>query len=350
MSKNIIKMDENKEVFMKNILLTICMSGTVLLTGCAGNQIKDVNSYSKATLQPTDVMPSKDEMSGDKTKVVIFNPIDSDIELAANAKAGHSIATGLEKYIAVTGAEIVDRNIAKKLKEEIQLAEMKGGSTYQGPNIADYAITGTVSSANVGSRFTETKSWQDDKGKWHTTPASCTYTAKVSANIRIYKLPGLKFSKTITLDDSVKTSEESRNSRCPFSINAQESLVRQAATRSVKSARTEFQNHFAAKAYVLERRTKEDMTIFKISHGKDLGFVEDSDINIYHLEVSKNPLTDNVTPEEYSVAKGTISNQVGQHHAWVIVEDKERANRIKLGDYVKVLYEKGMFESFAGMF
>ncbi len=344
------KREVDKEAVMKKILLTVCMSGTVLLAGCAGNQIKDVNSYSRMTLQPADIMPTKDAMSGDKTKVVIFNPIDSDIKLASNAKAGHSIATSLEKYIAVTGSEIVDRNIAEKLKKEIQLAEMKGSSTYKGPNIADYAITGTVSAANVGSSFTEARTWQDKDGKWHKSPAECTYTAQVSANMRIYKLPALSFSKAINLDDSVKVSEEARYSNCPFSVTSQESLVRQAASDSAKKARTEFQNYFAPKAYVLERRTKEDVSIFKISHGKDLGFVADSEIKIYHLEESTNPLTDEVTTEEYSVTEGTISNQVGQNHAWVIVEDKEKASRIKLGDYVKVLYEKGMFESFTGLF
>jgi hypothetical protein len=326
---------------MRKVLLALCVASTTLLAGCAGNQIQDLNSYSRTTLQPADIMPSNDEMSGDKTKVVIFNPIDSDIRLAKNAKLGHSIATSLEKHIAVTGSEIVDRNIAKKLRKEIQLAEMKGGSTYKGPNIADYAITGTVSAANVGSRFTEARRWEDKKGKIHESPAKCTYTAEVSANMRIYKLPALSFSKAITLEDSVSVSEESRNSNCPFSIAAQESLVRQAASDSAEDARIEFQNYFAPKAYVLERRTKEDVSIFKISQGNNLGFTADSDIEIYHLEESTNPLTKKTTTEEYSVSEGTISNQVGKSHAWVVVDDQEKAARIKLGDYVKVSYSKG---------
>ena len=339
------------EVSMKKVLLTMCIGSAVLITGCAGNQVKDVNSYTRMTLQPADIMPSKNEMSGDKTKVVIFNPVDSDIKLASNAKAGHSIATSLEKHIAVTGAEIVDRNIAQKLRAEIQLAEIKGSSTYKGPKVADYAITGTVSAANIGSSFTEARSWQDKDGKWHKSPAKCTYTAQVSANMRIYKLPALSFSKAVNLDDSVSVSEEARYySRCPYSTTAQESLVRQAASDSAKKARTEFQNYFAPKAYVLERRVNEDVSIFKISHGKDLGFVADSDITIYHIEESTNPLTNEVSAEEYAVTEGTISNQVGKNHAWVVVEDKEKASKIKLGDYVKVLYEKGMLESFSGLF
>jgi len=335
---------------MKKTLMTVFISGTVLLTGCVGNQIKNVNSYTKMTLPPADIMPSENAMSGNKTKVVIFNPTENDVELAEAAKIGHSIATSLEKHIAVTGSELVDRSLAEKLRKEIQLAEIKASSTYKGPEIADYAITGTVSSANAGVRYIKENSWQDGEGVWHHTPAKCIYTANVSANMRIYELPGLSFAKAINLEDSASVSEETKYRNCRFSNDAKESLLRQASIKSVKSARIEFQNYFAPKAYVLERRQKENTSIFKISHGNDLGFVADSDIKIYHLEESTNPLTDETTTEEYLVTEGTVSNQVGQNYAWVFVEDEEKASNIKLGDYEKVLYDKGMFESLTDFF
>jgi len=328
---------------MKRILLSVGISSVVLLSGCA-TKIAHPSTYAKAPLQAADIMPTKDEINGAKLKVVIFNPDDTGIKLAKDAKVGHSIATTLEKYASKAGVEIVDRDLANKLREEIQLAEMQGKPDYQGPNIADYAITGTVSAVNVGAKFTEASSWVDKEGKTHKSPASCKYSANVAANLRIYKLPALNFSKAITIEDSVSSSTETRNSSCAFTQGSAEGLVRQAAVSAVKDARTDFQNHFAAKAFVLERRHNEDGSIFKLSNGEGMGFMPQSDVQFYHLEASENPLTGDISTEEYLVASGTISNQVGTNFAWVVVDDEEEAQKIKLGDYVKVQFSKGWHE------
>ena len=336
------------EQVMKKLLLTVGISSAVLLSGCA-TTIQHPSTYAKSPLQAADIMPSKEEIKGVKLKVVIFNPDDTGIKLAEEAKLGHSIATTLEQYATKAGVEIVDRNLAKKLQKEIQLAEMQGKPEYQGPDIADYAITGTVSSVNVGAKFTEASSWVDKKGYTHVTPASCRYSANVAANLRIYKLPALNFSKAITIDDSVSTSSETRNSSCSFSRESAESLARQAAVSAVKDARTDFQNHFAAKAYVLEHRKNDDDFIFKLSRGEDMGFVSESEVHFYHLEASENPITGDISTEEYRIATGTISNQVGTNFAWVVIDDEDEALKVKLGDYVKVEFSKSWHESIPGL-
>jgi len=332
------------EQIMKKTLIAVGISTAVLLSGCVSTEITSPSTYSKVNMQAADIMPSKEEIKGAKLKVVIFNPDDTGIKLAKNAKLGHSIANTIEQYASKSGVEIVDRNLANKLKQEIELAEMKGKHEYQGPNIADYAITGTVSAVNVGATFSEASSWIDKKGKKHITPASCRYSASVTANLRIYKLPALNFSKAITIDDNVGTSSETRNSSCSFSQASAESLARQAAVAAVKDARTDFQNHFSAKAYVLEQRKKDGENIFKLSRGNDMGFVSQAEVHFYHLEASKNPLSGEMGTEEYRIATGTVSNQVGTNFAWVVIDDEKQAEKIKLGDYVKVEFSKSWHE------
>jgi len=321
---------------MKKILLALCASSLLLLSGCGPLPIK-MSDYSAARLQPTDPLP---KITEGNSKVVIFKPDVSGVKLAKQAKVGHSIATALEQYISVTGSEIVDREIAQKLKQEIQLAEMKGKSEYQGPNVADFAITGTIASANAGAKFSEASQWTDKNGEIHVTSAKCKYTAQVKANLRVYKLPALSFLKTISIDDSVSVTEDTRGSQCPQSQSSKEALVQQAASKAVKDARDEFQNFFAPKAYVLERRSSESGSIFKLSQGETAGFTYKSDVTFYHLENSRNPLTGKTSSEEYEITTGIVSNLMGGNHAWVLVEDTEKANHIKLGDYVKVVYEK----------
>lgn len=325
---------------IKLMLPAIC--GAALLSGCA-TTIEHPNTFSKVSLKPTTVMPTKAELGSKNSRVVIFAADDSAINLAKSASAGHTLSSELTKHVSVTGAEIVDRNIAKQLQKEISLAELKGNNDYKGPNVADYAISGKVSTASVGKSFSERRTWKDKKGKWHTIPAKCTYRAKVNATMSIYKLPSLQFSKAINVEGSVSASEETRNSNCPYPRSAQESLVRDAASSAVKKARIGFQNYFAPKAYVLERRVKEDKNIFKISKGKAYGFTPDSEISFYQAEIANNPLTGEESIEEAVIAKGTISDRVGEKHAWIVVDD-ETANLIKLGDYVKVKYEKNWYE------
>lgn len=327
---------------MKTKILLSALCATAFISGCA-TKIDNPNTFAKVSLPATDVMPTKAELANGNAKIVVFPVDDSGIKLAKSANAGHTLSTTVEKYVGVTGAELVDRGIAKQLQKEIQLAEMKGRGEYAGPNVADYAITGKVASANIGSSFTEYKRWKDKKGKWHERPASCTYRAKVTATMSIYKMPSLQFAKAITVEGSVSASEDTRNSRCPYSLNAQQSLVRQASESAVKKARIGFQNYFAPKAYVLERRVKEGQNIFKISKGSPSGFTPDSEISFYQAEIANNPLTGETSMEESVVTKGTISDRVGNEHAWVVV-DEETANLIKLGDYVKVKYEKNWYE------
>jgi len=290
-------------------------------------------------MPPTDPLPTPQEIEEGKAKVVIFKPDESGVALAGKANVGHSIATTLEQVIAITGTEIVDRGIAQKLKQEIQLSEMKGLSAYQGPNVADYAITGTISTVNAGAKYTAASEWTDKKGEVHYVSARCKYTAQVAANLRIYKLPELSFLQTISIEDRASASEDTRGSHCPQTDSAKAALIRKAASDAVDDVKLKFQNYFAPKAFVIERRVREQDSIFKLSKGTAAGFEFESEATFYHLDKSYNALTQKTTFEEYDVVEGVVSNLIGESHAWVLVDDAEKANQIKLGDYVKVTYE-----------
>lgn len=312
--------------------------GTLVLAGCAKLPSDNFSQYQPISMQKADVLPTRDNLMGSKTKVVIFTPDDGGIALAKKAKGGHSIAATLETYLAETGVEIVDRKIAKKLQSEIHLAETKGKSEYQGPDIADYAITGSISTAQVGASFTERKVRTDDDGDTHVTPAKCEFTARVTGNLKLYTLPALAYSKTISIDDSVSSKTETSNSRCPMSVSQERSLVRRAAAKAVKDSRIEFQNFFAPKAYVLERRVYEDQSIFKLSAGTNLGFKAGDELKFYSVNVSENQLTGKISKEEYPVTEGEVAKDlVFDQYAWVMV-DNETAKNVKLGDFVKIVY------------
>ncbi len=334
---------------MNKIQAIIGFTAVTFLSGCASTKI-NMAEYRYIPLQKAAVLPSPDEVAGKPLKVVIFNPESGDIPLANTSRAAHTISSTLEKYMSKAGAEIIDRNLAVKLKKEIQLAEIQGTSDYTGPKISDYSVSGTISSANVGSSFSEARQWQDKKGKWHTVAASCSFSAEISANMKIYKLPSLTYVKSINIRGTSSNSHETRNSNCPIPSNQQNSMIRRAAESAVKSNRIAFQTFFAPKAYVLERRTGQKGDIFKLTQGSKLGFNTGSSVTIYNSQKSTNPLSGEVTNEDYPVTEGLISDNVGTKHAWVIVDDKNQADNIKLGDFVKVKFQKNFLEGFGDSF
>jgi len=330
---------------MKKIWPIIFTTGSaLLLSGCLSNPVK-LSDYSARQLIPTDPLPTKEEIKADRARVVIFEPKINGNKVATKAKLDEGVAVALDEHISETGTEIIDRSIAQTLKKELQLAEIKGKSEYTGPNIADYAITGKITEANLDSKFVAASQWQNEKGETYNSPAHCKYTANVKASLRIYKLPALHYLKTIIIEDAERISKDPKGTKCALKQDDKNTLFREAANGAVKKTREEFQNFFAPKAYVLERRAKEDDSIFKISKGKANGFNPDDSVKLYHLDTSTNPLTGEANAHEYEIVTGTISNLAGDHHAWVLVEDKNAADQVKLGDYAKAFYEKGMFES-----
>ena len=323
---------------MNKKLLVVAISATLGLSGCMQTK-ENISEYSDVSMIKADILPTKESLAGAKQKIVIFPADTSNSPLAKSSHAGTAISTALETHLAEVGVEIVDRNIANKLKKELALAESKGKSQYNGPDIANYAITGSISNASIASKFTARRSYTNDDGKTSVTPAYCRFTASVSANLKLYKLPGLAYSKTITTDDKSSFSTDTSNSRCPISNASAADLIQKAAKEGVEGNRAEFQNFFAPKAYVLERKVSGDKSLFKISAGKNFGFMPESTITFYNLEVKANPLTGDVAVEEYEVVKGTVTaNLISDKFAWILVDD-EHADQVKLGDYVKVKYE-----------
>ena len=317
-------------------LLAVALTAASLLTGCMLTEIK-TDEYQEVSLQKADLLPTEEAVAGARQKIVIFKADVSNSRLARDYQMGYTLASSLGIYLEEAGSEVVDRKIAGKLKNELLLAESKGLSEYNGPNIANFAITSSITKASLSSKFYKSTETTDEDGDVSGDPAHCIHTAKVFANIKVYALPDLKYSKTTHIKGGYAELEETNNSRCSLNSRAEESLLVKAAERAVASQRVAFQNFFSSKAYVMERRVKAGKSIFKLSTGKRLGFKGESSVVFYTMKVTKSPLTGAMRSEEYVIAKGTVASKpLGENWSWVVVSDAKKAAEIKLGDYVKV--------------
>ncbi len=319
----------------------------VVISGCASLDIEPA-LLALATLEKAEHLPPKSALADGSLRVAV-----SRFEIAGtgtSAKIAEDVglpavmATKLEALIGETGAKLVDRRDADTLLAEVMRAE-EAGRVYAGAPIADYVVRGTVDGATMSARFQEKQSWQDKEGKTHVIPPKCQYSASVNGRVRFYAMPSLEVDLTVPVSGQSGTTEDTRRQEsCQIGVD-QYRLVTRAGETAIQQQRTAFMNLFAPKGYVLEKRTDgKKIFAFKISIGKNKRLMTGANVNFFTLKTVTNPLTNVTTTEEHFVAQGLVTTAIGNDYAWVLVKDGEKADRIRLGDYAKVDYERSLLQ------
>ncbi len=311
------------------------------VAGCAPT-IANLGEFHAVQLSQADFMPAPEQLNSAKIKIVVFPMSDGNIDLARKASLATVTAGAVENQLAGGAVELVDRSSAAKLQQEVMLSEINNQGTYNGPEVADFAITGDVDKATFGYTYVQSYTTRDKKGNTYYHPAQFNYKANVSGKIKIIELPSLKVVKTITFADSVSTSEDAHG-RVPTQDSGT-SLVVKAATDAIHSARIELKNYFSKKGYVLEKRSKGNKSIYKINLGTEDGLKTGDVCEIYTINRTLNAITGEESAEELLLGEGKVSNQIGANYGWLIVEDADMQSPVRLGDYVKAKYSKGMLE------
>jgi len=325
--------------------LPYLVSGAVIMgmSGC-GPKVK-LTEYKPAPIAKADIMPTASELEHKKPKVVVMALQNGSTDLVRRVDGGKSVADSTEAILVNSKLiELVDRGAAVKLQQELSLVELKGdtGKTYQGPEIADIAISGALSSGVVSSKFTESRTSCDKKGKCYTSPASCSYQGSVSGTMKLYELPSLKVIDSFSLSGSDSYSEEGY---CKSHFD-QEGLISKAAENAPNSLKVALLNQFSPKGYITERRNNDGKTIFLAQIGSQQGAAYNLKIKIYAMRSTVNPLNGSVNNEEIFIGEGRVSDQITPNTSWILIEDKEVADQIRVGDYVKYNYQKGFVDLF----
>ena len=319
----------------KRFLGLLALSAVVFTTGCA-TKIKDIAAYREAPMSEVEVMPTPEQLQGKRVKVIVFETDDNAVKNRLPG-AGLVKTRKIEDTLSGSSVEIVDRNLAVKLRDEVAFAEAKGGSasSYTGPEVASFAIRSFLTDVGAGSSYTPASSYCDKKGKCYTSPHYCRYTGTATGGLRVYEIPSLRLVKSFSLKGSSSTSE---NDYCRDNNDVMVNMSRQAVEDTVHSSRADLKNMFAPKGYVVEKRVKDSKVIFKVMVGRVLGAQSQDSLTFYTLRKNENRLTKKVEQEEVPIATGVISDQIGDDYAWIVPDDLDKANKIRLGDFVKVVY------------
>ncbi len=338
------------------ILYIASLLTLLTITSCTPT-ISNFDKYQKQFFAKTRFMPSKEKIKQKAPKVVVFSLDENSNQTAKQAGLGISIANNVENILSKNRlAKLVDRSAAKKLQKEIALSEMKKTGSYKGPEVADYAVSGSISNASFSSKYSNGSTYINPRsGQLITIPPRFTYISEVSGNLKIYELPSLSVIDTIEFSGK-SSRNESVQQKGGFrlggiqiggeqmkGIDRDDGLVRKAGEDSIINAITDIKNSFAKTGYILEKRIYDDKVIFKINLGSLDGLKHGDKFEVIGKYESQNPITEEVETKRRIIAKGTISDKIDPKTSWIIIDDEDNIKNIRLGDLVKIKYEKPAF-------
>lgn len=326
-------------MFKKKLLLTAAIISSTLLTGCMSSGVKVANTR-PVDVPATNLAPSpeklKAQMNGQGQKIII-SPVEyrDDFE-AIFAK---EVYDDLSQRVMKSGNIVVDRSLAQKLREELLAAEKSGQFRTSGPAIADVALMAKIVNLNFGKSFTEASYWVDNKGYSHKSEAYCKFSSDAKLHIRAYLIPSMKLVNTYEYEGSSSAKSETRNSNCPVNEAGMQGMMSAAIADAVKSGSGATLNDLAPESYVIERRddvNDPSLSIFRVTIGKKHGAMEGATVNFFRKEEKVTPITNEKRIENVLIGSGELTSDIDNQGSYVLVEDEQLIDAIKIGDIAKL--------------
>ena len=124
-------------------------------------------------------------------------------------------ADRIKTFIVDSGSEVIDRQLAQRFVDEIQLKEnlSENYEAYEGPVEAKFLIIPTVTQYSWGSEYEKSYTTKNKKGETTRHPAECDYTGRAQGNIQIRALPSMKQILSVNLSARETSSQENPSSR-----------------------------------------------------------------------------------------------------------------------------------------
>jgi len=332
------------------MFIRLLVSIAVLLSvGCASTSIKSINEFAPRPMSNASVMPSEAELENRPYKVVVFEIDDDKIKLAKNSQVGPSITSQLVRLISKSNVNAIDGADLVDLK-----AAITDKSNRYNKDAADFAVTGHIAVANYTKKYNKpTSSYKDKKidvnksKKAYVQKPTCSHSALIQGSLQVYDVKTMSLVKTIAISGGNTITTDAVNHyrrRCPGLSRAQiMGMMRSAGDKAVSREDAVLKNIFQPNGYVLERRSNGKASIFKVSIGQKNGIEEGQKAEFFASDRTRHAITGKFDNAEFKVAEGAVTNQINSKNAWIIMNDETAASQIKVGDIVKLSYEKSFF-------
>ncbi|MCQ8889712.1 hypothetical protein NQT72_09320 [Pseudoalteromonas carrageenovora] len=191
--------------------LLVSMVATLTITACVSTQpptalptFPDVNIDSlPGTPDDLDSIQSSKLLVAQGTKVGVPEYVQA------------LFADSIREFIVDSGSEVIDRQMAQRFMDEIQLKEnlAEDYDAYEGPVEAKFLVIPTITSYSWGSEYEKSYTTKNKDGESTRHPDECDYTGRAKGNIQIRSLPSMKQILSVNLSGRNSTSQESPSSR-----------------------------------------------------------------------------------------------------------------------------------------
>jgi len=193
----------------KNKLFT-ATALTVFLTACGSTPPPALLTYPDVNIASLPGTPENYEESG-SDKILVVAGKSKDVPDFIHQR----FAQDINELVVESGSEVIDRNMAARFAEEIQLKEnlAEEYDAYEGPVEAKFVIIPTITSYSYGSSYKDSYTTKDKDGKSRRHPAKCNYKGSAAGNIQIRQLPSMKQIIAVNINDTATSSQENPSSR-----------------------------------------------------------------------------------------------------------------------------------------
>lgn len=311
---------------------------SMVLCGCATTAPSvNLNLLPSDPILESDTMPSPQELNGKPLNVLTIAPSVDNL-LVNKYKLNEQLPGKIEKVIISGGASVVDRKLASKLMDEIELAEETGSyGTYNGPNVSDLIMVSKLTNASFSKDFTEAYSYKNKDGERVYVPASCKFKADVEGYLEIRSLPNMTLVETIQFSETDVNNTDTRNSACPITEQAISHMLSTAMSDAFDGGKTstKLKSAVAAKAYIVDKKSDGKTTFFKTTLKRSLGAEEGKTVRLY--------ITDEETGELQFIGDGTVTSQeyITEKFSYIYLNDEKIVPMIRKGMVVKLFEECG---------
>lgn len=163
-------------------------------------------------IQPSVSIPSVDGYTGDKldtisNKILVAPGVKLNIPEYIQTRFASEITT----IIIDSGSEVIDRKMASRFIDEIQLKENLSESyrPYEGPVEAKFVVIPTITDITYGGGYKKAYSVTNKKGNITNYAAACSYSAKTKGNVQIRELPSMKQIMSFNVEGTSSSRQES---------------------------------------------------------------------------------------------------------------------------------------------
>jgi hypothetical protein len=263
----------------------------------------------------------------------------------------------LKEELIRGGAQVIDRGLTAKVKDELAYIESTGTSRGVSFNLADYMFSSEVLNANQGVKYTEAKRVPLQDGGSKLIPAQCTITGSATISISFFTMNPMELKRSLVLEGSASNVIKNISaSSCDWKTYRSQyykqrdyrGLLVQAVQNAINKNDAKIQDMFAPIGYVVDRRydskkgkpEKGKGMIFKTTLPNKISTVPNTRITVFKSVVKEDFMSGKKMLEKAEVGTGKVLEVVGDNSIWVKMDKNSSALEVRLGDVVEVINDR----------